>query len=108
VNAPTPATKSQLGYLRGLKSRRIAALAQPTSEREVMEVAVLTKMFVEPATFAMAARQIDALKEPDGVLAFARAKKRSGEYTVLLRRMMKDGFLKEPYPTADQIVEVLS
>jgi hypothetical protein len=109
ARAPEPLapTKQQLGYLRGLRERRLKALAQPANKQEVTEVAVIVALMPTPETFAMAARHIDVLKAGD-VLDFARSKKRQPEYAALLRQLMGAGLLHEPLPTADRIKEALS
>jgi hypothetical protein len=108
--SPVPPTTKQLGYLRGLKDRRLRALERPTSRQEVTEVAVLVSMMAEtPVTFAMAARQIEAVKGGnDGVLAFGRGKKRQRQYQVLLRELMAAGLLRAPYPSADLVRSTLA
>lgn len=108
TTAPKPATKQQLGFLKGLKSRRRAALEQPASEREVVELAILTALMPEPDTAGWASWQIDALKTDGGLIVYAGAARRRPEYTELLKRLVRAGFTEAPFPTASQVEDLLT
>ncbi len=105
MSAPT---RQQLGYLKGLKSRTRTRIGDPQTQREVVELAILSTMLPEPDTAGWASWQIDALKVDGGLIVYAGAARRRPEYTDLLRTLTLAGHTEAPFPTATEIEETLS
>jgi len=108
TTAPLPPTAQQLGFLKGLKERRRRSLEHPASEREVVELAILLTMMPEPDSKGWASWQIDALKTEGGLITYAGAARRRPEYTALLRRLVEAGMTEAPFPTAQQVEDLLT